>query len=271
MSDLRALQHEFLAYLLNGDPAIAEHLADSDTSQASGGRDRRLGVYAHAYRQRLRETLETDHEILGLYLGDALWDQLADGYIAAHPSRYRSLRQYGDALPAWLRDQAPFASHPQIAELAAFERRLLASFDAADAARTDPAALTALPAERWPTLQVRFHPSLQLFSAATNCVPIWQALKAKTTPPAPEAAATTWLLWRGADRLTEFRSMPADEARMLRCLIEGGRFADACECLSEQIDPTEVAATALRFLTGWLQDGLVRSIAAANQAPLASC
>ncbi|MEA3274052.1 MAG: DNA-binding domain-containing protein [Pseudomonadota bacterium] len=179
MSGLRALQEDFLAYLLSGDVRIAGNIVD----QAPVGRETRLNIYGNAYRVRLKETLETDHEMLGLYLGDALWDQMADGYIDAHPSHYRSLRQFGDALPEWLRHNPPFVDHPQIAELADFERRLLVSFDAADAARADSGELAALPPVQWPGLRLRFHPSVQPFRADWNSVEIWQALKAGATPP----------------------------------------------------------------------------------------
>ena len=259
MSGLRALQEEFLAYLLSGDARITEQIVD----QAPVGRETRLGIYANAYHVRLKETLETDHEMLGLYLGDALWDQMADGYIDARPSRYRSLRQYGDALPDWLRHNPPFADHPQLAELADLERRLLVSFDAADADRTDHGELAALSPAQWPGLRLRFHPSVQPFRADWNSVEIWQALKAGATPPdaifQPDA---WWLLWRGEDRLTQFRSLPADERAFLQHFLEGGDFADACERLSADHGEDTVAQTALGLLTTWLETGLVKQLVA---------
>lgn len=261
MSELRTLQREFLAFLLDGDPAIAAKVVD----QAPVGRDTRLAIYGNAYRLRLRETLETDHEMLGLYLGDELWDQLSDGYIKDQPSTFRSLRQYGDALPAWLRDHAPFRDFPQIAEFADFERRLLVSFDAADTERVSDTALAAIPADHWPGLKLRFHPSVQRFPATTNCVPIWQALKAGKTPPAPNIRyrgeiEDTWLLWRGEDRLTQFRSMSEHEIMVLHHFLGGGDFAGACERLALLVDEDAVAPLALELLTEWLRAGLIREL-----------
>ena len=263
MSDLRTLQHDFLAYLLDGDPAIADAIVDQAADSDQGGRDTRLGIYANAYRLRLRETLETDHEMLGLYLGDDLWDQLADGYIQDQPSTFRSLRQYGDALPTWLAGHEPFSEHSQIAELAAFERRLLSAFDAPDAPRAEPAQLAELAErapEHWPGLTLRFHPSVQPFPVTTDCIPIWQALKAGQTPPPVESDPATWLLWRGEDRLTEFRSMPEHEALLLTHFLNGGDFADACELLLPFFDAEAIAGSALALLSGWLRDGLVREL-----------
>ena len=43
--------------------------------------DQRLSIYRNAYQIRLKGVLETDHEILGRFLGDDLWHQMLDGYI----------------------------------------------------------------------------------------------------------------------------------------------------------------------------------------------
>ena len=264
MSDLHTLQRQFLGFLLHGDPAITDAIVD----QAPVGREIRLGIYANAYRLRLRETLETDHEMLGLYLGDTLWDQLTDGYIADQPSTFRSLRQYGDALPEWLRRHPPFAEYPQIAEMADFERRLLTAFDAADTARCALSDLADIPAQRWPMLRLRFHPSVQPFAATTNCIPIWQALKAGHTPPDPsQQQPATWLLWRGTDRLTEFRTLPDHEDALLQHFLAGGDFADGCALLLPLLGEQEVASGALELLSAWLQHGLIRELLTADAPP----
>jgi hypothetical protein len=255
MSGLRELEANFLAYLLNGDSRITSEIVD----QAPVGRKTRLAIYANAYRIRLRETLETDHEMLGLYLGDDLWDRMVDGYIDDHPSSYRSLRQYGDALPEWLRNT--FADYPQIYELALFERRLLVSFDAADACRVGADELAALPAMRWPSIRLRFHPSVQPFPVESNCVEIWQALKAGEPPPdAATQPDSWWLLWRGEDRLTQFRSLPAEESALLRHFLAGGDFAGACEQLLTTYSGDDVAQIGLGLLMNWLETGLVREL-----------
>lgn len=257
MSRLRAIQEQFLDYLLVGDIRIADEIVDQPP-----GRDIRLAIYGNAYRLRLVETLETDHEMLGLYLGDELWAQMANAYIDSHPSRFRSLRQFADALPHWLRLAPPFQEHPVIAGIADFERRLLDSFDAAESARASPDQLGALAASNWPGLQLRFHPSMQIFRTDTNCVEIWQALKAKTQPPAASATDAEWLLWRGVDRLTQFRFLPADESLFLQHFLKGGDFAGACEELLSVHAETDVPQIALSHLHGWLEHGLVRDLTA---------
>jgi hypothetical protein len=259
MSGLQKLEADFLAFLLTGDTCITGQIVD----QAPVGRETRLAIYANAYRVRLRETLETDHEMLGLYMGDDLWDRMVDGYIDDHPSSYRSLRQYGDALSEWLRDNPPFTDYPWISELALFERRLLVSFDAADSRRVGTDELVALPAMRWPNIRLRFHPSVQPLRVESNCVEIWQALKAGETPPdAATQPDSWWLLWRGEDRLTQFRSLPAEESVLLHHFLAGGDFAGACEQLLAIHAEDDVAQFGLGLLMTWLEAGLVRELIA---------
>ena len=132
--ELREHQQQLMAYLLGQDSTIADHVVD----QGGITTDVRLGIYRNAYRIRLRETIDVDHPVLGTYLGDELFDRMVDGYIDQHPSSFSSLRQFADRLPKFLSTNTPFSEHPQIAELARFERLLLTAFDAADASSVPP-------------------------------------------------------------------------------------------------------------------------------------
>lgn len=253
-----------LATLQQDVMAALQGRTDTALSQFAGGRGidpaTGLRIYTHAYGARLREALESDHPILGRYLGDTLWDDLCAGYIAAYPSRYRSLRHFGSALPAWLAQAEPFRAHPVIAEIAGFERLLLDVFDAPDAARASPEMLQSLPAGAWPSLQLRFHPSLQRYSATSNAVDIWKALKNDAAPPTAMQVPGEWVLWRDSDHVTRFRPMELAETGSLDLALHGGDFAGLCECLLAWHPPGEVPAQALGLLQRWLQEGWIRSV-----------
>lgn len=264
MSDLAALQREFYAYLRGGPIApLAARVIDRGPAPKTV----RLGIYANAYGKRLAEALDADHAMLGRYLGDALWQRLCTDYIAAHPSHTRSLRWYGDALPQFLSDHDPFAQHPLLAELAGFERALLATFDAADADRVPWSALLALAPEHWPGLRLHFHPSMRRHHGAWNAVPVWQALTAGREPPPAQArqAASVWLLWRDHQRITQFRAVADDEHAALTAMVDqGADFAAMCECLGEHLPPEQVPARALALLRSWFDDGLIVALAMPN-------
>jgi hypothetical protein len=113
--------------------------------------------------------------------------------------------------------------------LAAFERRLINTFDAADSECATFAELQVIPPEKWPGICFRFHASVQIFRCHTNAVESWQALKQKQTPPPPDVR--TWLIWRGHERLTEFMSISPLQNALLRGFLEGNDFAQQCEAM----------------------------------------
>ncbi|MGQ0802028.1 MAG: HvfC/BufC family peptide modification chaperone [Pseudomarimonas sp.] len=266
---LADLQQLFMAELLGSraDDAVAGAGPDGELpgntfdAHIAGGRMPKhvgLGIYTHAYTARLIEALDNDHPVLGSYLGDAQWQRACRGYIAAYPSRHRSLRDFGAGLPHYLAHAQEFAEHPQLAELAEFERRLLDSFDAADAPRASWQQLLELPPEQWPSLRPRFHPSLKLHRATCNSVEIWAAIKAGQTPPSVTTARVAqWALWRDAERISRYASLAADECASIDHSLRGGDFAGLCELLLEWHAVDVVPAVALAHLRHWCDEGWI--------------
>ena len=251
---LAGLQRQFLARL-RGQPDgdLVAQVACGHVSRTVG-----LQIYTHAFGARLREALEHDHPVLGSYLGDGLWDEMCRGYIAAYPSRVRSLRDFGAHLHAYLTQSAPFRAHPEIAELALFERRLLDSFDAADDAYAEWDDLLATPHDAWPTLRVRFHPSLRLHRVACNSVEIWRAIKdAQAPPPVAAAICSEWALWRDRERIGRFRSLDGSESAALMQCLHGGDFASLCALLATEHPAETVPTLALGYLHTWCAEGWI--------------
>lgn len=251
------LQRRFLAYVREGDTSISADISDS----AAGHVERRLSIYYSAYRARLRGSIEVDHAVLATYLGDKLFDGMAAAYIAACPSGFTSLRHFCDRLPGFLANTPPFSEQPVLAELARFERALMDVFDAADADPASREILASIDESRWPAVTFDFHPAVRLFSTTSNCVSIWQALKAGRIPPeAVRTPAGTWLIWRNRERLSEFRSLADDERNMLVAAINSKTFAEVCEALLEAHAHDDLAARAVEALSRWLDDGIVTKI-----------
>jgi len=255
---LETLERRFLAHVRGGETFPPEWCA-----QGLVGSDVGLSIYTNAYSSRLREALEADHPILALYLGDMLWAEFCAGYIEAHPSRVRSLRIFGAQVPEWLRCNKPFANHPAISELAAFERELLDVFDAADAERIEWAIVQSLDTAAWPGLRLQFHPSVRLLSTTTNAVEIWRALKDEQSPPDSRPSITpAHMLWRDRQRISRFR--PADEAELIAVrsfLSAQDDFATVCEKMAEICRADEVPVLAIGFLRRWFDEGLIVGVA----------
>ncbi len=255
MSDLADLQKRFLGFLTDRGGDIRDLVVEDQGISAST----RLDLYRSAYRLRLREAIDTDHEVLGRYLGDELFDRMVQEYIACYPSRFSSLRNFTVHLPVFLRETAPFSEHPVLAEIAAFERLLLDVFDAPDLPRAGVNRLRVLTRDQWPGLRLRFHPSVQLFNTRWNSVECWRALKEERQPPtaAPKARETHWLLWRGWDRLSHFRPLADSQHAMCVAALHGRNLSELCERMTAWLPEEQVSEHMLKQLRGWLDEGLV--------------
>ena len=258
MNDTLAQQQkEFLACLQQVQPvdqsSFRHHVQESGLIDVNT----RLGIYKNAYQVRLQETINTDHTILGQYLGDDLYQLMMNDYINQHPSHQFSLRHFSDELPNFLQSHPPFNEHPQLAELARFERRLLNAFDAPNSECATFKMLQNLPTEQWPFLKLRFHPSVQILENSWNVVEIFKALQEDKVPPDAVIEANNWLLWRNHSRLTEFRPIDDIAFTMLNSFNKGRDFSQVCQALLEFIPEQEVSNTALQVLIYWLNSGVV--------------
>ncbi|WOH39248.1 DNA-binding domain-containing protein [Thalassotalea fonticola] len=251
---LKELQNNMMNYLLNDDNRICADIV----RQGKVSNKTRLNIYKNAYSARLKEVIDNDHQILGFYLGDELFEQMVSGYIQNHPSSYRSLRHFADQLPNFLATQLPFKQHPILSELAHFERLLLVAFDAADATRMTFDTLHSIAPQDWPELMFKFHPSVQIAHFSWNSIESWQALKQEHSPKAATPQQSTWLLWRNNERLTEFRSLSEEEFTLMSMILSGKNFSMMCDQLLTYSSNNDASELALHYLSTWVEQGLLR-------------
>ncbi len=251
---LTSVQSKFMASLLGKENDFLQQIEKSGKITS----EKRLAIYKNAFSARFIEAIETDHPILGTYLGDDLFDKMAAGYIKSEPSSFTSLRQYADALPNYLATTLPFSEHPIISEIAKFERLLLSSFDAKDENAIPFSRLTELEPEKWPELVLRFHPSLQIFAPQWNSVESWQAIEGEKNPPqAKKQDDLYWLVWRNQDRLTQFRSIDKIEYEMLIGFIKGESFSVICESLVGQMPENEIPEYTISIIKAWFENYII--------------
>lgn len=256
VSTLVGLQRDLQRHVLSGDAAIRDAVNASPAVPAAT----RLAVYSNAYRIRLADALAANMPHLKELLGDEQFGAVADGYIDAHPSRFASIRWFGDRLAQVLDQSHP--SQPWLGELARWEWALAASFDASDATAVGVECLATVAPDAWADLHLRFHPSVQYVELATNAQALFKALSEEQSPPQPATLATPqpWLLWR-QDLKTQYRSLEPAEAAALQVMRAGGTFGAMCEALCEWHDADEVPLLAAGLLKRWIVEELLTSVA----------
>lgn len=255
MSSLHALQAQFLAYLRT--PLTQMQGAVVDTPAVSA--DKRLRIYADAYRLRLADALADNYPVLHALLGDDTFAELSAHYLGAQPSQHFSIRNFGHRLAEFVAIQPPYAQQPVLAEVANFEWVLRDVFDAADAAILTAEDLSTIDPEVWPDLRFQLHPTVRRLDLTWNAPAIWKAINEEIDPPAPQINKNIlgWLVWRHELKV-QFRSLEVDEAWALDALRRQTTFADLCAGLCEWVDESHAPLHAARFVQRWLAEGVLR-------------
>lgn len=245
---LRDAQATFQRHVLDGVDAC-ELLSGTPQRRELG-----LAIYANAYRRRLVDVLADAYERTRLLLGAEAFETLALTYVEAHTPRQRNLRWYGAGFDHHLLGALP--QQPQAAEVARLDWELRRAFDGPDSAVLDAQQLSQLPAQAWAELRLVPVPTTRLVRFATNAVQVWQSLSDGQTPPPCEhsPAAVEWVVWR-KQLQPHFRSLQPGEAPLLRAMLDGASFADACERAADR--GADFIGERLRQ---WLQDELLAEV-----------
>ncbi len=209
------------------------------------------------YRARLLSAPRDNFPVLHRALSDEAFAKLARDYIDAHPSRFRSIRWFGDELTAYLVAGPERLPHPALADVARMDWAICCAFDAAGAAPLTLTDLAALAPEQWPQRRFALLPSLRLVELNWAVEPIWRALNADEAAETevPEPLAHALLVWR-PELECLWRSAGPVETAALRTLAQGARFTECCTAIAETGEP-DPATTAVGLLQRWVIEGLL--------------
>ena len=259
MSDLARQQADFQRGILAGDDSVLAEIPDSPREK----RETLFGVYRYAYGSRLVDALRNDHELLHLYLGDEMFDEMGHAYVKVRPSEHPNLRWFSQGLPEFLRSNAPYSQYPVLGDLAALEKALNDAFDDSDGAVVSLADVAAFAPDIWKDLTFTPHPTAARLDLTTNAAAIWRALKNDETPPDAETLQepARLLVWR-QDNTPMFRELPPEEAMMWDEAATGIAFGVLCSMLATYDDPDNAAARGAGYLHGWVTGGLLSCVSA---------
>jgi len=233
--------------------ALADTLVREDARLSAVDR---LDIYADMYFYRIRDCLKEDFGAVCAVIGEAAFHNLITDYLLVHPSTHFSLRYVGRHLPAFVRRHTVGTQWPYLADLASLEWTILEAFDAPDAEPLAPAALAAVPQERWPDLRFTLTPSLHLLDVGWPVHEIWKQAQAVEKRVEPQPADSCVRVWR-QDLRVFHRPIDAVERGALTAIRAGAVFTDVCEGITAAAGETEVAARAAALLHEWLADELL--------------
>jgi hypothetical protein len=257
MTELANLQGLFQNHVVHGTQDAVDIFVGDQTASAA----ERAGVYYEAYRLRLIEILRIDFPGLCALMTADDFNALGARYLDAYPSRYPTVRWFGQYLPTFVADDAGFTEQPWLAEMAIFEWARGKAFDAANAGLASIDDLGVVPPAAWPSLRLDFHPTLQISEFSWNIGPIWRAVNAREPVPEPVRLSKPeqLALWR-RDLVIYWRSLDDAEAWALAAFDSGRSFGEVCEGLCDFVVAEEVPAKAAGMLSQWISEGLVTRI-----------
>jgi hypothetical protein len=254
---LATIQTEFRSQLTQGSSDILRHITDAGQINSA----ERVSIYENGYFARLGEALATDYKVLWMVLGDDEFYALTKAYILAQPSRYFSLRWFGQNFAQFLSEQQ--GEHAvMLAQLARLEWAFVDAFTSADMPMLALEKIATVSAQSWPELSFKLHPSLQIIEHDWDILSYWRA--GRDEQPFPELehyqCIQKMLVWR-KELTTQYRTLTIEEAFALEIAMQGANFSDICEALlSQNIEENDLAATVIGWLQVWLGEGLIYDI-----------
>ncbi len=251
---LAELQAAFQAAILSDDPAVLAAILEPPLE----ARDRLLGVYQNAYRQRLLGAIANGYPLLRALTGPERFQEIAASYIAANVSTSPDMSQYVAGLPGHLASATPWPAEPLLAEMARLEETIAAVFVSADDKRLQLADLGALPIEAWPDLAFAPAAATCRLDFSTNAFAIWLALsRAEAAPDAAALAQAEHIIAYRPEWVVQLRSMQPEEAMMWDEMVSGRPFGELCQSVAEHGGENGAAGRAAAYLGGWVGAGML--------------
>lgn len=211
--------------------------------------------------------LAEDYRNLMRYMGEMAFMAMARSNVGANPSNHPNARWYARQLPEFLSSVSPYATMPELAELALLEHSLSDAAAAADAPAVTFAELASLTQEQAGAAILEIHPSVRRFQVRTNVTELWSCLKCGEVPPKPSRLCTPReiLVWR-QDGTSRFRLLGNEEALAFDAAAAGVPFGGIAESIAVIDDPGTAPQRAVAYLRGWIEAQAVSRIRFADAA-----
>jgi len=193
MNALAATQRDFIDALYSESPC-----------------DAGVAVYRRNMMANLGGALAATFPVVERLVGEAFFREAARRYVLGHPSRSGDLNEYGEGFAAFLEAYPHARQLAYLADVARLEWACHESYQAADQAALDLAALAAVAPEAYPRIRFSLHPSVRLVRSGHPVEAIWSANQGdRDGTPERDAGPDHVLVYRAAGTI---RVIAIDEA-----------------------------------------------------------
>lgn len=240
---LAILQRDFLASLLDGEPAA--FAAQPDDA---------MDFYRGAVEATREAALAAAYPVVERLVGEAFFGEAAHAYARAHPSTSGDLHGFGHRFAEFIGAYVPAASLEYLADVARLEWAVHESAHAADARAFDFAALASIPESAHGKLCARLAPATRCLRSCHPVVAIFEANAAGRDGVPERLEGPDHVMVRRADGNVAVERVDAAAWRFLAALARGEALESASACLEEH----EARMPAL--LAGWIATGVIEAL-----------
>lgn len=253
MPPLAEIQRAFLDSLFTGGNAGAEVLV----LPGDIGAARRLDIYRHNVRSNWRGALQAVYPVVLALVGEPFFNEAADRFAEAEPSRSGDLHRFGGGFAAFLASYPHASALAYLPDVARLEWARHESFHAAEHGVMEFAELARVAPESYPRLHFRLHPSTRLVRSDFPVLAIWRANQEGVTVDGHidlGAGGERVLVFRG-DGETRLFALEQADWQFLHCLELGLSLEET----ADQEGLADNAAFLGEALGRWVGEGVIVS------------
>jgi hypothetical protein len=212
-----------------------------------------LEVYRRTVRANLGGALAAAYPVVKRLVGDAFFDEAAQRYVRANPSRSGDLHDYGATFGAFLEVYEPAGKLAYLPDVARLEWACHESHHAADALPFNFKALAAVAAQSFGEVRFRLHPAVRLLRSFHPVAAIWEANQPPRDGTPDRLDGPDHVLVRREFLAVRVECIDAAEWTLLAGFAGGAGLAAASEPLAPGDAERILAASIARFV----RDGIV--------------
>jgi hypothetical protein len=136
---------------------------------------RRFAAYRRNFWANHRDPLSATYRVVEMLVGPAVFRELANAYVEAHPSGNADLNLYGGDFGDFLAAQSLSSRYPYLPDMARVEWALLEAYGSADSPPFALEALAAVPPNRHADIRLLPSPGIRLLASDYPLTAIWHA------------------------------------------------------------------------------------------------